>query len=120
MTFAASFALALAIAHLLGRLPLAVIVFYLAASAIAFVIYAVDKSAAQRDRRRTPERTLHLLALLGGWPGALAAQRLLRHKSAKRRFQAVFWLTVALNCASLGALYSFAGVQALHALQGRL
>jgi uncharacterized membrane protein YsdA (DUF1294 family) len=82
----------------------ALIAAYLAMSVLAFVFYALDKSAARRGARRTPERTLHGLALLGGWPGAWLAQRVLRHKSAKASFQAVFWLTVVLNLLVLAAL----------------
>lgn len=84
-----------------GTLPPGVFVLYLAASLIAAVVYGVDKSAAQRGRWRTAERTLHLLALVGGWPGALIAQRLFRHKSRKLSFRAAFLFTVALNCAAL-------------------
>jgi len=97
----AGFALALAVATMLGRLPVAVPGIYLASSAITFPIYAHDKAAARRGEWRTPESMLHLLALIGGWPGALLAQRLLRHKSAKPRFQLVFWVTVALNLAAV-------------------
>ncbi len=46
---------------------------------------------------RIPESTLLLAGLLGGWPGALLAQHLLRHKSSKPSFLAEFWATVALN-----------------------
>jgi uncharacterized membrane protein YsdA (DUF1294 family) len=74
------------------------------ASAVCFIVYALDKSAARQGRRRTPERTLLLLGLAGGWPGGLAAQRLLRHKSSKTSFLLKFWLTVALNLAALTAL----------------
>jgi uncharacterized membrane protein YsdA (DUF1294 family) len=70
---------------------------YALASVASFGAYAMDKSAARARGRRTPESTLLLLGLLGGWPGALLAQRLLRHKTAKASFQAKFWLTVALN-----------------------
>ncbi len=77
---------------------------YALASVATFAVYAQDKSAARAGRRRTPERTLLLLGLAGGWPGALAAQRLLRHKSAKQSFLARFWLTVFLNLAALAAL----------------
>ena len=70
---------------------------YGVASLVTFIVYALDKSAAKRGRRRVRERTLHLLSLLGGWPGALAAQRVLRHKCSKGRFLVVFWLTVVLN-----------------------
>ena len=69
----------------------------LAVSVVSFLAYARDKSAAKRGAWRTPEATLHLLDLLGGWPGGFAAQRLLRHKNAKLSFQVVYWLTVVLH-----------------------
>jgi uncharacterized membrane protein YsdA (DUF1294 family) len=81
--------------------PKAILVLYLAASAASIFAYAVDKSAARHGRWRTREGTLHLLAVIGGWPGALVAQRLFRHKSRKPSFQAAFLLTVVLNCAVL-------------------
>ena len=70
-------------------------------SLVTFIVYAMDKAAARAGRWRTSEATLHLLALAGGWPGALVAQRLLRHKSSKRQFRVVFWTTVWLNLAGL-------------------
>jgi len=84
-----------------GRLPLAVVGLYAGASLLAFVVYAWDKSAAQGGRWRTAESTLHMIALFGGWPGALLAQRVLRHKSSKASFQATFWATVLINCGVL-------------------
>jgi len=77
---------------------------YAVASAACFIAYALDKSAARQGRRRTPERTLLLLGLAGGWPGGLAAQRLLRHKSSKTSFLVKFWLTVIVNLALFIAL----------------
>jgi len=76
---------------------------YLIASIVTFVAYRIDKAAAQANTRRTPELTLHLLALVGGWPGALVAQHLLNHKTRKVPFQVVFWMCVALNSAVLAA-----------------
>lgn len=77
---------------------------YAGLSVITFIVYAIDKSAARSKGPRTPERTLHLLALAGGWPGALLAQRWLRHKSAKASFRRVFWATVAVNVLGLAML----------------
>jgi len=85
-------------------LPVWVSVLYLALSVLSFVVYAVDKSAAKRARRRVPEKALHLMALAGGWPGAIVAQQALRHKTAKRSFRRVFWLTVVVNVAGFVAL----------------
>ena len=82
-------------------LPFYILAAYAGLSILTFFMYAFDKSAAQGRRWRTKEDTLHLLALLGGWPGALMAQNWLRHKSKKASFQAVFWITVILNCSAL-------------------
>ena len=73
---------------------------YAVMSVVTFVVYWVDKRAAARDRRRVPEARLHLMELLGGWPGALVAQILVRHKSRKLSFQIVFWLIVILHAAA--------------------
>ena len=88
------------------HLPLWIAGAYAGMSLLTFTVYAVDKSAAKAGRWRTAESTLHLLALAGGWPGALLAQRWLRHKSAKRKFRMVFWATVWLNVAGLVLLGS--------------
>lgn len=65
--------------------------------------YAADKNAAIEGRWRTKESRLHLLSLLGGWPGAWLAQQSMRHKSSKRAFRTVYWLTVAAHCTGLAA-----------------
>lgn len=96
-----------------GRVPLLLPAAYGVLSVLAYGVYWVDKSAARNDRRRTPENTLHLLALAGGWPGALLAQHGLRHKSAKPAFLVVFWITVALNCSALAYLLTPAGALGL-------
>jgi len=80
-----------------NKIELVVLPFYLVISLFTFVLYAVDKSAAQNGSWRTQESTLHLFSLAGGWPGAMIAQQTLRHKSKKQDFRAVFWGTVVLN-----------------------
>jgi uncharacterized membrane protein YsdA (DUF1294 family)/cold shock CspA family protein len=101
MVFAGLFLIVVAGAVLAGRLPSLVLALYAGASAVAYFAYARDKSAARENRWRTEENTLHVLALAGGWPGALLAQRILRHKSKKKSFQLMFWTTVVVNCAAL-------------------
>lgn len=102
--FAILFGLIFALSALLGRLPLAIVGLYFTSSIVTFLAYAIDKSAAQNARWRTKESTLHLFGLVGGWPGALLAQKTLRHKSKKQEFQAVFWVTVIANCFTLAWL----------------
>lgn len=90
-----------------GRLPAMALPIALLLNLVTFFMYWVDKHAAQTGRWRTSERTLHLLGLLGGWPGAWWAQALLRHKSSKASFLAAYWATVALHCLVLaGFLFS--------------
>ena len=101
-----AFLLVYAALSLLWKLPPWVPGLYVGASAATFLAYAVDKGAAAGGAWRTPESTLHLLSLAGGWPGALLAQQFLRHKSAKKEFRQVFWATVLLNGVALVALAS--------------
>lgn len=69
---------------------------------VTALAYARDKRAARQAGPRTPEHVLQWLALAGGWPGALLAQRALRHKTRKRSFQFAFWACVVLHEAALG------------------
>ena len=98
---------------LLGEWPGLVPLWYAALSLLAFLAYARDKRAAGLGRHRTPERSLHLIDLAGGWPGGLLAQQVLRHKSGKTAYQAVFWATVALNLAGFAWLLHSGGLAAL-------
>jgi uncharacterized membrane protein YsdA (DUF1294 family)/cold shock CspA family protein len=98
------------------NMPIQILYLYLAASAFTFLVYAKDKRAARRNRWRTKESTLHTLALIGGWPGALIAQQVLRHKSRKNAFQFAFWTTVVLNCVAFGWLFTEQGAEMLRLL----
>jgi uncharacterized membrane protein YsdA (DUF1294 family)/cold shock CspA family protein len=116
--FVAAFLGAVAFAVTGGKLPPIILGLYVGASLITFIAYAWDKSAAMNDRWRTQESTLHLFSLVGGWPGALLAQRLIRHKSKKRPFLTMFWITVTLNCGGLCWLCTQPGGEILHTLLG--
>lgn len=118
LALAAIFLLFVAGSVFSDKLPFAVFGLYLGASLVAFLAYAFDKSAAKNDKWRTKESTLHMFGLIGGWPGALVAQKLLRHKSKKQSFQVVFWATVILNCGALVWLFSSAGSNALRSILG--
>ena len=86
-----------------GRLSVGIALATLPLSIVTFLAYWRDKSAAERGAWRTSEQTLHGLSLVGGWPGAWFAQRLLRHKSRKASFRAVYWGTVAAHLSAIGA-----------------
>ena len=71
---------------------------------VTFAVYGYDKRAARKRNRRVPEATLHLLALLGGSPAALAGQQLFRHKTVKRSFQLKFWTIVIVQVLAISYL----------------
>ncbi|MGE8175169.1 DUF1294 domain-containing protein [Pseudomonas fluorescens] len=66
-------------------------------SLLAFLLYWHDKRKARADSWRTPENVLHAIELAGGWPGALLAQQVFRHKTRKVSYQLVFWIIVLLH-----------------------
>lgn len=88
-----------------GLQPMVWLVYGLA-SALSFFAYVFDKAAALRQGWRTSEQTLHALDVVGGWPGGLLAQQLLRHKTAKPSFVATFWATVLVNMVALVAWHA--------------
>jgi uncharacterized membrane protein YsdA (DUF1294 family) len=67
---------------------------YPVVSLLSFCQYWQDKHRAQTGRWRTAENTLQMTALIGGWPGALLAQQVFRHKTRKLEFQLPFCLIV--------------------------
>ena len=99
--FSITFCVILALSSLVGKLPSFILWLYLVVSVVTFIAYSLDKQAAKSKQWRTSEQTLHILALIGGWPGALAAQKVLRHKTIKTGFQITFWITVIVNTAVL-------------------
>ncbi len=95
----AAFAIVCAIVAATRGVPSWVALLYAGASTLCFVLYAVDKAAARAGRDRISESTLLSLGFIGGWPGAIVAQQVFRHKTAKRSFRIRFWLSVIVNMA---------------------
>ncbi len=89
-----------------------VLAWYLVLSAVTFMLYGWDKVLASGGHRRTLEKTLNGLALLGGWPGGWTAQYAWRHKSRKTSFQTAFWSATLVNVGLLVFFIVF-GVEAL-------
>ena len=77
--------------------PYWVWVLYAGMSFATFVAYALDKRAAETAGWRLSEGSLLAMGLACGWPGAIIAQQVTRHKTLKMSFQVVFWVTVLVN-----------------------
>tara|TARA_R110000803_G_scaffold19733_1_gene51411 strand:+ start:1225 stop:1827 length:603 start_codon:yes stop_codon:yes gene_type:complete len=75
-------------------------IIYGVASFGCIIGYWIDKNAAIRKSWRISETVLLLLGLVGGWPGAIVAQEVFRHKTRKGTFRYLFWMTVAINMAA--------------------
>ncbi len=79
------------------QIPIYVFYLYAIASGITLALYALDKIKARRGSDRIPEKVLHLLELLGGWPGGLLGHLMFNHKSKKLSYQIVYWLIVLIH-----------------------
>ncbi|MEE2023164.1 cold shock and DUF1294 domain-containing protein [Alkalimonas mucilaginosa] len=105
--FRSGFLMLLVIALLFGSLPFVLPILYLEASLFTYWLYQQDKAAAISGQvQRLPEESLQLYSLIGGWPGALLAQKKLAHKRRKFRFQREFWLVVLGNALLIAWLLS--------------
>ncbi|PKH03139.1 DUF1294 domain-containing protein [Psychromonas sp. MB-3u-54] len=108
------FCIGLLISIFNGKVPVIVGFAYIMISLMTILVYAKDKYSAQNNSWRTPEATLHFFSLIGGWPGALFAQKKLRHKTSKNEFIKTYRITVFLNVGVLLVLYTAQGQHLLH------
>lgn len=99
----------LCVAVMMRSLPWTVLAYIATMNLLTYAAYALDKKAARNDVWRTPEARLHFLALMGGWPAGLLAQKRLRHKSGKSSFQVVYKATVLLHLTGVIWLFSSYG-----------
>lgn len=70
---------------------------FISINIVTYLAYWVDKRAAVRGEWRIPERNLHTLEMLGGWSGALLAQKILRHKNKKKSYRAEFAFVLVMQ-----------------------
>lgn len=104
MFMAGGFFVVLAILAVTKTIPFWVVGWYAVINVVTFLAYAKDKQAAKARQWRVPEKSLHLLALAGGWVGAMLGQTYLRHKTKKTEFRVVYYMTVLINLAGLIAV----------------
>lgn len=96
------------------------LVLYLGMSLLTYAMYAVDKNAAKKGNWRTSENTLHVLSLLGGWPGALFAQNQFRHKSKKQPFKTILWITIFMNIGAFTWTFTSSGTMFVQNIIGNV
>lgn len=113
---AALFFAAIIIGISFADLPRPVFAVYFVFSLISFIAFGLDKRAALRGDQRHSEASLLTTALVGGWPGALIARHLFRHKTQKRGFRIAFWGAVGINLGVLIWLFQYNGLTILQAL----
>lgn len=94
---AIGYIIALGLLAILGWLPNATLLIITLINALTYWLYVQDKQAALANARRIPENTLHLVAVLGGWPAAYLAQERLRHKTQKQPFRKIYFCTIAIH-----------------------
>ncbi len=74
-----------------------IISYFISINLVTFLYYGFDKMIAGSESVRIPELVLHSLALAGGSPAGLLAQKLFRHKTIKTSFQITYWVIVILQ-----------------------
>ena len=68
-------------------------------SILAFVLYGWDKFQSVRGGWRIPEKTLHWLALAGGFPGGWAGRAIFNHKTRKGFFLFILIVSTFIHLA---------------------
>ena len=93
------------------------LILFLLFNLVTFCLYWWDKQAAHNGHRRVSEARLLQFALLGGSLGAIAAQRVLRHKTRKEPFRTQLMAIVILHAVLIPTMLIF-GTCLYETLQG--
>ena len=78
----------------------------LALNILSFFLMGYDKQCARKNRRRIPEKTLFLSAILFGALGGTLGMFIFRHKTRHWYFRVFFPLLLFLQAGILGWLWS--------------
>tara|TARA_E500000318_G_scaffold14854_6_gene15121 strand:+ start:154972 stop:155253 length:282 start_codon:yes stop_codon:yes gene_type:complete len=81
---------------------------YVVMSLVSAAMHAADKRRAIRGKRRVPERSLHSMELVGGWPGAILTTRMIHHKTSKRSYMWTLYAIAALHALFWSLIFWFA------------
>ena len=82
------------------------IVYFVIMNIIGFCSMGVDKAKAKRSAWRIPEKTLFLIAIMGGSIGSIAGMQVFRHKTKHMSFVIGMPLILILQVA-LAAVFNF-------------
>jgi len=100
-----SFLLILIVFTLLAQKMHIFLAYLLSINFSTFILYGYDKFISSGEKLRVPELNLQILALLGGSPFALVAQKFFRHKTIKGSFQLLYWFIILLQIGLIILIY---------------
>ncbi|MGD8172711.1 DUF1294 domain-containing protein [Vibrio sp. TRT 21S02] len=106
LIFAAIFLLCVTATVLLDKNNMWLAGAYWLMSIVTYILFALDKKAAKKGEWRTTEKRLLVSSFLCGWPGALFAQHITRHKTQKQPFKALLWIGIILNVTIYALLFT--------------
>lgn len=80
---------------------------YVFLSVLTIMLYGLDKKHAITGQWRIPEFSMHMIELMGGWPGAVLARHDFRHKIRKTRYRRILWAIIACHALAWTAFLVF-------------
>ncbi|MCJ8323049.1 MAG: DUF1294 domain-containing protein [Rhizobiales bacterium] len=78
---------------------LTILSIYTGMSLLCFILFFIDKTRSEANGWRIAELYLHIVELLGGWPGAYLGQKYIRHKTKKLKYKLILWLITFIHLA---------------------